>query len=83
VNGVKNPSLRLSGFPNRDSPAISLQMAQEYTFSPVFGAAGSVEVVVGTTRARPQRARRAEEEIKSLSELSHDILEGIRNAFSP
>ena len=79
---MKNPSLRLSGFPNRDSPAIRLQMAQEYTFSPVFGAAGSSR---GRRwyNTRPQRARRAEEEIKSLSELSHDILEGIRNAFSP
>ncbi len=52
---MKNPSLRLTGFPNRDSPAIRLQMAQEYTFSPVFGAAGSVEVVVGTTRALSER----------------------------
>lgn len=52
----------------------------EYIFSPFFGADGSVELVVGTTRNVTSR-KQAEEEIKQLGERNRDILESITEAF--
>jgi PAS domain S-box-containing protein len=52
----------------------------EYIFSPFFGADGSVELVVGTTRNVTSR-KQAEEEIKQLGERNRDILESITDAF--
>lgn len=52
----------------------------EYIFSPFFGADGSVELVVGTTRNVTSR-KQAEEEIKHLGERNRDILESITDAF--
>jgi PAS domain S-box-containing protein len=52
----------------------------EYIFSPFFGADGSVELVVGTTRNITSR-KQAEEEIKHLGERNRDILESITDAF--
>ena len=52
----------------------------EYIFSPFFGADGSVELVVGTTRNVTSR-KQAEEEIKHLGQRNRDILESITDAF--
>jgi PAS domain S-box-containing protein len=52
----------------------------EYIFSPVLGADGSVELVVGTTRNVTER-KQNEEKIKQLSERNRDILESINDAF--
>ncbi len=52
----------------------------EYIFSPFFGADGSVEFVVGTTRNITER-KEAEEKIRLLSERNLEILESISDAF--